>query len=149
MTQSIQSASAENLFTTVKQELQKGGALADDPPTVQKLDISPWAVGGGERNATEHTMVRGSLCAADAREGQEQEGSAPEGMNSNPETKASQELTKSLLKQESHSVNPLQQELIYSADANTFLQQTFPARTKSSTKKTKRKSSNALGLSID
>ena len=43
-------------------------------------------------------------------------------MNSNPETKASQELTKSLLKQESHSVNPLQQELIYSADANTFLQ---------------------------
>ena len=82
-------------------------------------------------------MVRGSLCAVEKNEITDQEQGTDAGSKAE---------TKTLHKQESHSVNPLQQELIYATDNNIFLQ-AFNENTRSS--KLPRKSQQSMRLSVD
>ena len=42
-------------------------AFGDDPPTIQKLEISPW-ITANERQVTDKSMNRGSLCAVDVKD---------------------------------------------------------------------------------
>ena len=68
--QSIQSL--EQIASTVKQNMDEGGLLGE-PPTVKKLEISPWVIGVGERNPTENTIVRGSHAVEKISDVEEQE----------------------------------------------------------------------------
>ena len=80
-----------------------------DPPTVQKLEITPSVAADRVDEYENMTMVRGSLAG---EKNEDQERTVGE---------LSKAETKSLRKEESHIINPLQEEMIYAVEASDFL----------------------------
>lgn len=80
-----------------------------DPTTVQKLEITPDDAADRREESENMTMVRGSL-AGEKNDDQER----TVGESSKAEMK-------SLRKEESHIINPLQEEMIYAVEASDFL----------------------------